>query len=911
MRFNKNREEIHMKKIISVLLAAMMIVGIVSAGTFSVFAADNNLRLIYGPQWGPGYSFSRNGSGTTGVLNNVTYADTNGFWRVAGATNILQPISSFYDGMKIKFGKVGDYAAFGINVPAAGTYDVSLGVTTNASNYGVGAVYILPGNTSDIESAIADNSEADFYINFQDTSKKSYTESAKEFAAAGEYLVIYKLAELGSGSNNSMIVPGILELKSGDGSAGVPMLHDGNVIAPASVAKGSSVQITHGDVYLSNDIKEKASSNFNNVSKITPAEGVTYTYESLTPSVASVDENGNIEGLATGTAKINVTADYAGVKASKVVSIDVVNPNLSGIKVKYDFVMNRETGKKFAWNVPEGYIGNIGYAQTGGMWAYKDISKAIAARATNGDIKVNEGYGIHFQSGGTTWLALSVNVPVSGEYNVSIGYAKNTAGAAGEVYLVPASETSTNADIGKAIAGREPIVSFDCYSADVTKLTAGFSETANDLELLAGEYTVIYNCTHKTAGTTWALFLTDIVLNGGETLAPMITASASDSLKVGETADVTASANYLSDGSAISGANISVVSLNDCASVSGTTVTAEKAGTAKIKVTAVYNGITSEKTLGIEITENKDAEAPSSVTLGLMAENVGENDITFGAYSKINSLSLGDEVSVSAPDVSGYSFKYWRTNGGYASSEKDYSFRIYGNTVLCAVYEKDSDENGITVEFLNGNGAFVERRIVAAGTLFSEMTKPSVSLTGFNFLEWAIAGGNDVISKNTTAVAQYEASDISESVSINGASKTYSYDETVNASDDSAKYWTRDGAVVAYGTSYTFHAWSGSSEILSHSDDIEVKPTVVLDSDTINGAYMMEYDVPEGFTKLEAGIIFGNGATVGSYQSKAVSKSAQSVRHGQFTASPKTAGDTATGYVIYSDGADIRVAYSK
>ena len=291
---------------------------------------------------------------------------------------------------------------------------------------------------------------------------------------------------------------------------------------------------------------------------------------------------------------------------------------------------------------------------------------------------------------------------------------------------------------------------------------------------------------------------------------------------------------------------------------------------------------------------------------------MGDNKVAFGTYSAINSLSIGDTVSVSAPEVSGYSFKYWRTNSGYAAGTKDYSFKIYGNTALFAVYEKDdAGSDNVTVEFLNGNGTFVDRQSVAKGTLFSEMTKPSVSLTGFNFLNWALASGTDAIDSNTTAVAQYEASGANESISINGASGTYGYDEKITETDGTAKYWTRDGKVVAYGTDYEFHAWSGSSEIVSHSDEIEIKPVVVLDDDTINGAYMIEYDVPAGYTKLEVGIVFGSGATVGSYQSKAVSKSAQSVRHGQFTASPKTDGDAATGYIIFENSlGEIKVAYS-
>ena len=67
---------------------------------------------------------------------------------------------------------------------------------------------------------------------------------------------------------------------------------------------------------------------------------------------------------------------------------------------------------------------------------------------------------------------------------------------------------------------------------------------------------------------------------------------------------------------------------------------------------------------------------------------------------------------------------------------------------------------------------------------------------------------------------------------------------------------------------------------------------------------MIEYEVPEGYTKLEAGIVFNNlgnpaSPTITSFTSKATAKSALS--RGQFTAMGEENDNVVRGYLIYKD----------
>jgi len=94
----------------------------------------------------------------------------------------------------------------------------------------------------------------------------------------------------------------------------------------------------------------------------------------------------------------------------------------------------------------------------------------------------------------------------------------------------------------------------------------------------------------------------------------------------------------------------------------------------------------------------------------------------------------------------------------------------------------------------------------------------------------------------------------------------------------------------------------------AYAGDVSVAPTVALD--TVGENYFLTYNVPAGYTKIEAGIIFSKSGTprVGACYSKAIEKTGS----GQFTAKPYGDDDSiARGYVMYRDGNEIKVIYSK
>ena len=308
-------------------------------------------------------------------------------------------------------------------------------------------------------------------------------------------------------------------------------------------------------------------------------------------------------------------------------------------------------------------------------------------------------------------------------------------------------------------------------------------------------------------------------------------------------------------------------------------------------------------------------------------------DITVGSAA---SLVAGTKVRVQASDVEGYAFSYWKTGSKFISAEREIEYTVVSNGALVAVYDKEevgSENTG--VEFYNENGAFLEKKEVAKGTTFASASAGvTPTLTGYTFDEWSI-GADTVINKLTRAVAKYirsnvtdendagEGNTISGNVVVKTSEETLTYkapnyNSEITATTDGKffSHWTRDGKIVNYDRTYTFRVW-GSTEITAVYAPIAATkvPTVVLDATANNDAYMIEYDVPAGYTKIEAGIIFGESApTITGFYTKAASKS--TAAHGQFTAerNPNEDADmqaVVLGYLIYKDASgNIKVAYS-
>lgn len=322
---------------------------------------------------------------------------------------------------------------------------------------------------------------------------------------------------------------------------------------------------------------------------------------------------------------------------------------------------------------------------------------------------------------------------------------------------------------------------------------------------------------------------------------------------------------------------------------------------------------TSEQSLylsGVRLTSVEDESAPTELSGNIafaagadIQYKIGEGSYTSISENNTAQIPVGSSVTVKVTDTE--NFAGWvrgtADSGVWVSSNPEYPFNIMSPTYLTPVYTTPEENATHSVEFWDENGAYVDTLTATDGkAVFPDEDK--YGLVGGNFNGWwlnettQLFEDAEVAEGITRAVARYNYGDFGTKISRN---------------DDSATYWKREGNIVAYGTSYDFYQWNGTPTIAFGTEEIEKNPLVVLDSTSVDGAYMIEYDEGNAKEIVEAGILFGSDAdiVIGSTDgSKATSQrngvdgdEGDNNSHGQFCAKPNAKGSSAyaRGYLIY------------
>lgn len=578
--------------------------------------------------------------------------------------------------------------------------------------------------------------------------------------------------------------------------------------------------------------------------------------------------------------------------------------------------------------------------------------------------------GLYFQSSGSYgngqtghYLILKLRVPYAGSYKLSIKNEAVSTGMVPLVYFFPAvEEMPTNADCDmtssgiyakntaafKLLNGKTPLGYFNFSTATVEgcnseKDSDGYVYLANVEAPAAGDYFIFFdpdsndddgdgtnnsfekNPTYATSGSSKLqhMHILGIKLTRADEdyITSFDVSATKTELNIDETADLTISGTYALGGSVSSSDVTYTSSAPSVASVDENgKITAKAEGQAKILATVNETGNVDCVTVTVAATETKSKKVAFSVkaysedgvaTDSAITTNLG--DYTAGA---VGSIDINTPVSVTATDIPGYTFRYWKRGSTesdkWVSSDKTYSFSLLSNTFLTAVYEKKTEEEtGQQVEFWNQNGMYLTTNPVIDG----EVEKPKPSLIGFVFDNWYTDSEKilDAAALNeslTRAVAQYTAKPAT-GVYVNGTlaadATEYNAPITCTATKEYFSCWMRDGKIVSYDPTYTYYVWDATKIEESTMYITDKKPLIVLD-DKAHGAYMIEYDEGD-YDIVEAGILFGDGfvPNISSCSEKFTSQ--KEAAHGQFTANSEY--DTARGYVIYIDAnGNHKVAYS-
>ncbi|MBE6964616.1 MAG: hypothetical protein E7441_01105 [Ruminococcaceae bacterium] len=847
-------------------------------------------------------------SGKTTLLNTsnetINYSDTNGFWRYA--SNKYMAYSQLTADYCSMYCQGEGYIAFEIYVPTEGKYNMELEYAVASSGLESGSIHIIPAQVSDIESAI--NSDAysvipDFtsWESGAPTTIGSVAKGECNIETAGEHYLVFAY----KGYNRDKRVIRAQSLTLDGGTNTVPMIS-----SLTATTEDDVTTVTAAATLMSDG---------------TAASGVTYSYSVAEDDAAfaTVDAaTGVVTGKGNGTATIIAKATTDNVHfSSKSIEVPVKNPNMSGVKAVYNFKLGAiTTGKKEL--ISNGDAGAIDYNDTNGFWRFaekkngNDITKTLTDNYLSiSSAGANKGY-----------IALMINVPVKGEYNINYEYwQKSDELSFGTLYIIPA--TQNIADVIATTEDNEYLLS---DSIDYYKDTTTVTKEEKDLGTKffdAGEYYVVFS--QKIADDK-PYRVGALTLDGGKGTVPMVNiTSAPESIEAGKTASITAESTLMSDAvTPVTDATITYSVDSEGAEIAevsaGGVITAKRAGTATVIATATKDNVSSSKSVEVTVTAPKAGEEVTDTKVNIYVTSADPNAGSaklLGDYETVAEVERGTTIEVEAIANNGYEFAYWKNKAGVVlSTEPKAKFNISTNTAIYAEFTAQPVEGNVPVYFYNGNGLLHGSASVAEGATFAEAKEDieNPKLTGYDFLHWSIYADKSAIADNTPikaltrAVAIYgDKANVSFTVKKNGVDyatgKKYGDEITVTSDDPNFKCWKVGDEVVSYSPSYKFCVYA-DVDLVEETDGAAAPVAVLTKAD---GNDMLIYSVPEKYTILEAGLLFGTRAGI-NIDSVDGSKAIAVKGTGQFTALPADESHSVTrGYLIFKtpDG-ETRVLYA-
>ena len=647
------------------------------SATKAVATAQTKVNITVLPEGSSGYTAVYDLTSGTEAFENTTYDNTFNFWRYVGKSGNVVTGDNFITAN-------GSYVAIGINVPVEGKYKFNLSYGTS-SDGGEGSVHILPGNTSDIATAI--NGETKLgSVNYNSDTEglKEETIDSFTFKNKGEYIVVFS-------ADNGKQFPGKIELVGGEKTAlmYVDAELKGNVV---SATKGVLSDGSATDLY-SADIR----------------------YDVEDYSVASINEdNGrllpDINGGET-VAYATATLDGITVTGKVDVAFSASEDTTSGASVIY--TLNEASESWAETHRPSATTINmkdITYADTDGLWQWHSESKtgdSASAYATPGDSKSSR---LRLRLYPNEWIALKIKVPATGRYWVTTTGAKNTGGQGkADIYFVPVSDS--NAEISGSLTEDAFAAMVDYNDASLSGLTQ-ITENIGSVELSQGEYLMVFKA--YEGSTEWAYYGPRIVsLNGENALCSLNFRLDKQELEVGENATSDVAARLL-DGTLLGDSEVVLLYTSENENVAvfdDGIITGTGIGETKVSVTAILNGKVITKTLPVTVS---DSSGVSKIEIEAPSEEYIRNPAllkTYVVYSSGNRLKL-DNSDVIYSIVNGNA----KIEEGYISAENAGNVEVTAQVTYNEIgYTSESVQiNFIEGTYKTGSTFYTPERIAAA-----------------------------------------------------------------------------------------------------------------------------------------------------------------------------------------------------
>ena len=270
-----------------------------------------------------------------------------------------------------------------------------------------------------------------------------------------------------------------------------------------------------------------------------------------------------------------------------------------------------------------------------------------------------------------------------------------------------------------------------------------------------------------------------------------------------------------------------------------------------------------------------------NVTIANDFENYG--DVTPGYGTK--NYKYGSTVKLSATPVEGATFVGWSVNNKIVSTSANYSFTAYVDTTITPVFNDNAAADTITVVFLdmykNVTAAYENISVADFQAAMATAIPAGTEYPGYTFTGWSMSDDAiKALAESATITANYDVRETEGyTVTAQGAKITVggktvdneatgvAYDSKVTVKADNATAWKIDGVVVAYGDSYTFFVGSNVTvepvfdTIVNKEASVTIISTGLSGSSDYKVAFLATVNVPEGYTMIDRGFVYGKSAT--------------------------------------------------
>ncbi len=336
------------------------------------------------------------------------------------------------------------------------------------------------------------------------------------------------------------------------------------------------------------------------------------------------------------------------------------------------------------------------------------------------------------------------------------------------------------------------------------------------------------------------------------------------------------------------------------------------------KVQAEYDSITNVNP------GNATEKAPASTTSNVKILCGADNSVL-----DTDDVAAGSDITYTAPEKEGYTFLYWAQGMGEFKKIASYDAKLSvkaekGPMWLTAVYA-DNNSAETDVIFYNANGDEISRSQYNENDAIMLPALPS--LAGFDTATgWTLDADGETYTADDEVrasgklmrfVAEYsdEPSESFEITVIGGTADnaTPAYGETVTVTAPARKnntgmqlfnYWERDGEIVSFDLSYSFKAWKDTTVTAVYNDYTPVAKTVrkiILGTRLVGGETAAVAEFIGISDVVEKGILFGTDID------NATHKISMKTEGDTFSVIDDVSGE-AIGYAILSNG---NVIYSK